>query len=59
MEKTRDNGYKLHQERFPLDTQNNFFTRTINHWNLPRDVVEAPSLEVFKIQLDRVLHNLI
>ena len=38
-----------------------FFTvRTINHWNnLPRDVVESPSLEVFKMRLDRVLDNLI
>ncbi|GAB0181377.1 hypothetical protein GRJ2_000603000 [Grus japonensis] len=51
MEKTKGNGYKLHQERFHLDIRNNIFTvRTINHWNnLPRDVVESPSLEVFKM----------
>ncbi|GAB0208708.1 hypothetical protein GRJ2_003336500 [Grus japonensis] len=52
MEKTRGNGYQLHGERFLLDIrQTIFFTaRTINHWNnLPRDMVESPSLEVFKM----------
>ncbi|KFQ49940.1 hypothetical protein N334_14201, partial [Pelecanus crispus] len=44
------NRYKLHQERFHLDIRKKFFTlRTIIHWNnLPRDVVEFPSLEVFE-----------
>jgi len=61
MERTRGKGYKLHQERFHLDISKNFFTvRKINHWNnLPRDMVEFSSLEVFKLQLDRVLDNLI
>jgi len=32
----------------------------VNHWNrLPRDVVNAPSLETFKARLDRTLSNLI
>ncbi|KFQ16238.1 hypothetical protein N330_05348, partial [Leptosomus discolor] len=37
----------------------NFFTvRVVKHWNrLPREVVEAPSLETFK--LDGALSNLI
>ncbi|KAK4806817.1 hypothetical protein QYF61_005613 [Mycteria americana] len=44
--------YKLYGERFHLDIRKKFFTvRTINHWNnVPRDVVEFPSLEVFKIR---------
>jgi len=32
----------------------------VNHWNrLPRDVVNAPSLETFKVKLDGALSNLI
>ena len=38
-----------------------FFTmRVLRHWNrLPREAVDAPSLEVFKVRLDRALSNLI
>jgi len=61
VERTRGNGYKFHWERFLLNVRRKFFTvRTINHWNnLPRVWVESPSLEAFKMQLDRVLDNLI
>ncbi|KAK4818443.1 hypothetical protein QYF61_013130, partial [Mycteria americana] len=39
----------------------NFFTvRVLKHWNrFPREVVDAPSLETFKVRLDGALSNLI
>lgn len=51
MEKTRDDGYKLYQERFHLSIRKIFLTvRTNIPWNsFPGDMADFPSLEVFKM----------
>ncbi|KFR15491.1 hypothetical protein N306_06009, partial [Opisthocomus hoazin] len=55
------NGSKLREGRFRLDKRKKFFTvRVVKPWNrLPREVVEAPSLEIFKAGLDGALSNLV
>jgi len=60
-ERTRSNGFKLREGRFRSDIRTKFFTvRVARHWNrLPRGVVNAPSLAVFKARLDGALSNLV
>ncbi|KAF7244516.1 Glutathione peroxidase 7, partial [Varanus komodoensis] len=52
--RTRSNGAKLREPRFHSDARKHFLTvRTPRVWNgLPREVIEAPSVRVFKERLD-------
>lgn len=61
IECTRGNGFKLKEGKFRLDFRKKFFTRCVmNQWNmLPREVVDAPSLEAFKTRLNEALASLI
>ena len=60
-DRTKGNGLELKEGRFRLDIIKKFFTmRLLRHSNsLPREVVDVPSLEVFKPRLDGVLSYLV
>ena len=54
-------GHKLKHRKFCLNMRKNFFPlRVTEHCNrLPREVVESPSLEIFKTHVDKVLCSLL
>ena len=51
----------MREGRFRLDVRGKFFTmRVVRCWHrLPRQVVDAPSLQVFKARLDGALGSLL
>ena len=58
-DRTRGKGHKPKHGRFPLNVRKHFFTvRVSKRWHrFPREVMESPSLEIFKSCLDTVLGN--
>ena len=59
--RTRSNGLKLEHRKFRANMwKNNYMARVTEHWNkLPREVVESPSVEIFKTSLDTYLCDLL
>jgi len=60
-DRIRGYRHKLKQRKLDLNMRKNFFPlRVMEHWNrLPREVVDSPSLEIFKTYLDKVLYSLL
>ena len=56
-DRARGNGLKLKEGRFRLDKRKKYFTvREVRQWNrLPREVVDVPFLETFKVRLEGTL----
>uniref|UniRef100_A0A803W0L9 Acrosin n=1 Tax=Ficedula albicollis TaxID=59894 RepID=A0A803W0L9_FICAL len=57
--RTRGNGFRVKESRFGIDMRKKFWTvREVRHRHgLPREAMAAPSLEMFKAQLDGALSS--
>ena len=60
-DRTGHNGHRLQHMKLHVNITKHFiFTVSVaKHWHgLPREVLESPSFQIFKTQLDMVLGNL-
>ena len=58
--RTRGSGFKPKEGRFRLDIRKKLFTqRVVRHSNRLGEVMDVPSLEVFKARLDGALGKLV
>ena len=57
----RENSFRVEEGRCRRDIRKKLCTvRVVRHWNrLPREAVDATSLEAFKARLDGALSNLV
>lgn len=52
--KTMSNGHKLEHRKLCLNIRKHFTVQLTEHWHrFPREVVESPSMETLKNQLDQ------
>jgi len=59
-DRTRSTGLKPDHRKFHTNMQKFFMLRVTEHWNkLPIEVVESPSVEIFKTRLDVYLCDLL
>jgi len=60
-DRTKGNGFKLKEARVILDIRKKFFImRVLWHWNgVPREFVNALSLETFQVRFHGALSNLV
>ena len=60
-DRMKGNILMSHQGRFRLDIRKYFFIgRVAKHWNrLPKEVVESPSLEVFRRRVNVALRDMV
>ena len=59
-DRTRGNSHKLKPRKFCTNVHKTFTVRVTEHWNrLPREVVDSPSLELFRAHLNTFQCNLL